>query len=160
MANQNLTLSLDEKDYNRIQSALSNLSRIERNAIVQRGLQEGVILFVKQGRINLRNTLSTEPQNVRMRKGNLIRSFTTRIKKLKGKGYAGFNSKGHHAHLVNDGTKKRWTKKGAYRGSVSKNSPMKGSNFWRNAFEIQKENAAKELMNSIRISINKIVGRN
>ena len=160
MAKGDLTIALDEYDYAKINAALSQFSQIERDAIVQRGLQEGVKLFIKQGKIPLRSSLSHEPQNVKMRKGNLEKSFTTKTKKKVGKAYAGFNKNGHHAHLVDSGTEKRWTKKGAYRGSVSKSAPKTGSRFWHNAFEQQKNAAVQELMDSIKLSINKIISRN
>lgn len=160
MARNDLTISLDYNDYAKINSVLSQFSQIERDAIVLKGMQEGVRLFVKQGKSNLKSTLSSEPQNVKMRKGNLERAFSTKVKKKLGKAYAGFNKKGHHAHLVDAGTKKRWTSKGYYRGSVSKNAPKTGSNFWHRAFEQQKNAATRELMDSIYLSANKIINRN
>ena len=160
MAGGELTITLNQGDYTALQNALSQMSKIEQDAIVNRGLQEGTRLFVKQGKINLKSTLSTEPQNVKMRNGNLEKSFSTKVKKKQGKGYAGFNKFGHHAHLVDSGTEKRWTKKGAYRGSISKSAPKTGSQFWHNAFKQRKDQAAKELMDSVRKSINKIIERN
>lgn len=154
------SISLNDGDYNRLQRAMDGLSKIEKNAIVQRGLQEGVKVFIRQGKSNLRATLSNEPQNVRMRTGNLMSSFTTKTKKRLSKAYAGFNKKGHHAHLVDSGTVKRWTKNGAYRGSVSKNSPQHGSNFWHSAVEQKKQAAMNELMDSIEKSIDQIITRN
>ena len=149
-----MTIALDEGDYAAVQNALSQLSAIEQNAVVKKGLQEGLSIFVKQGKQNLRATLSSKPVNVRMRKGNLMKSFRTNLNKRQSKGYAGFNHLGRHAHLVDSGTKNRWTKSGAYRGSVD------GSKFWKTAFEQKKNEAAKELVDSIIESINKIIKYN
>lgn len=168
MANRDFTMVLDEGDYAKVQRALSQLSVIEQDAVVQKGLQEGMSVIVREGRKILKNTLSRNPHNVRMRKymaskrggKGLENSFSTKVLKKKGKGYGGFGKAGHHAHLVDSGTVKRYTSKGYYRGSVSKGAPNTGSRFWRSAVETKKNQAMRELMESIELSINKIISRN
>ena len=157
MAQGGMTITLDNADYRRIMDLLFTLSDFEKDAIIRRGLQEGARVFVRQGKSNLAQTLSSDPANVRMRKGNLIKSFRTKVNMKKQKVHAGFDKHGHHAHLVDSGTVQRWTRAGAYRGSVSKGSPKTGSKFWRNAFEMKKQEAANELMDSVYQSINKIM---
>ena len=157
MAQGEFTITLDEADYRHVMTQLEKLSELEKQAVVQRGLQEGVNIIVKEGRKNLKNRLSTDPVNVAKRKGNLIKSIGTKTVKKKMKGYGGFRRPGGNAaHLVDRGTEKRWTKKGAYRGSVSKGSPNTGNRFWTDAFQAKKDEAAMELMESIRISIQKL----
>ena len=151
-----LSIFLDEGEYQRLLNAIAKLNDIEKDAVVSRALQEAGNMIKKQGQSNLQNSLSREPQNVRMRKGNLQKSFKTKVYKKKGKAHIGFTKKGHHAHLVNFGTMKRWTKKGAYRGSVSKDSPMTGSRFWSRAFEQKKTQAGREIIDSVIKSVKKI----
>ena len=154
-----MTITLDEGDYARIQEKLSKLSQLEKDAAVQKGLREGVNVIVKKGRTNLKNRLSNNPVNARKRTGKLIRSMGISTIKKKMKGYGGFRRpEGAVAHLVDRGTQKRWTKKGAYRGSVSKKAPYTGNRFWTDAFNEKKNEAMHELMEIIEKSIKKLGG--
>lgn len=152
-----LTITLNENDYAYVQSKLSKLTKLEKNAVVQKGLQEGLSIIAKEGRKTLKSTLSKDPWNTHMREymakkrgGSLQKSIGTKTIKKKLKGYSGFKKHGHHAHLVDSGTVNRWTKKGAFRGKVA------GSRFWRTAFDNKRNQAVKELMESIRKSIQKL----
>lgn len=152
-----MTLTLDEADYKHVQEQLTKLSELEKTAVVQRGLEEGIIVIVNQGKRNLKARLSNDPVNVKRRTGGLYQSIGRQVKKKKMKAYAGFKRpKGSAAHLVDRGTEKRWTKKGAYRGSVSKKSPNTGNMFWTDAFNAKKNEAAMELMDSVKKSIQKL----
>ena len=168
MAKGELTLELDEKDLARMNGILNGLSQIEREAVVQKGLQEGVRIFIKQGKSNLKRTLSKSPHNVAMarkmaakRGGGLAKSFTTSTKRKAISGYAGFrrSTGGGISHLVDSGTNPRWTSKGYYRGSVSKGNPKTGSRFWRTAVQSKGTEALNELMDSIKKSVNTIITR-
>lgn len=161
MAQGGLTMIVDQDDWRKLQNVLNGLSTLEQDAVIQKGLQEGLRIISQQGKANLRTRMSTDPWRVTMRKrmaakrgGDLLSSVGTRVLKKKGKGYTGFGKTGRHAHLVDRGTVKRYTKSGGYRGSV------KGSMFWTDAFNSQKDRAANELMDSIRLSINKLIARN
>lgn len=167
MADGGLTFTIDQHDWQKMQAALGALEDIEKQAAIQRGLQEGLRIISNQGKANLKNRLSTDAWNVTMRNrmaskrgGSLQNSFSTQVKKKKGKGYAGFTEKGHHAHLVDRGTAKRWTKKGAPRGSVSKGSPNSGSMFWTDAYNSEKDKAGQALMDTVYNCINQIIERN
>lgn len=160
MANGELTMQLDQSDYLSVMGALSEMTQLEREAAVAKGLQEGAKIIAKAGKSMLKATLSREPQNVRMRTGNLYKSIGVKTRKKDMKAYAGFRKGGNHAHLVSDGTDKRYTKRGFYRGSVSKGMPNTGSRFWRKAFESTKDNAAKEVVDSIKETLNNILARN
>lgn len=168
MAKGELTIALDEKDLVRMRNILQNLTEIEKQAVIHKGLQEGVKVFVKQGKSNLKRTLSTNPHNVAMarkmaakRGGGLSRSFTTSTKRKAVSGYAGFrrSTGGGIAHLVDSGTVQRWTSSGFYRGSVSKGNPNTGSRFWRSAVETKGTAAMNELFDSIQKSVNQIIRR-
>lgn len=158
MAQGDLTLQLSENDYQAIQNIMEGLSELEKSAVIERGLKEGTRILVAQGKTNLMMKLSRDPVNVRARKGNLEKSFTTKTKKKRMSGYAGFaRPGGNAAHLVDRGTVERWTKKGYYRGSVSKGSPQTGNRFWTMAVEQKGQAALEELCNSIEESVNTII---
>ena len=141
--------TLDTKDYIKIMNTLTGLSKLEREAIIAKGIQEGLSFIVKEGKSNLASS------NVKVRKGNLSKSFTTATKKQRLKGYAGFKRpQGAAAHLIDRGTRVRSTKKGANRGQV------KGNLFWTTAVEHQSQKAQETLMESIEKTIKKIINRN
>ena len=96
-----------------------------------------------------------------MRKGNLKNSFKRVYKKSQGKVYAGFSRpSGAAAHLVDRGTVKRWTKKGYYRGYISKTKGMnRGSSFWTDAVEDKGPEGLEKLYNSIRETINNNISK-
>ena len=149
MANDKLTLVLDEDDYKNMVGWLNQLSDVDQKAVVASALKGGMKLIVDQGKSNL------EARN-KVKTGNLKKSFTIRVQRRKNKktirGFAlgGFKRpKGSHAHFVDKGTDKRWTKTGAYRGSVSRNAPNKGSEFFTAAVDQRGEAALNKLINVV-----------
>ena len=171
MAKGELTIILDPKDLEKMNQCLEALTELERVPVLQKGFQEGTRLFVKQGKVNLEASLSTDPHNVasaaymaKKHGGSLRNAFGTWTKKhfvskstreKTVKGYAGFYRKkgGGIAHMPDSGTKERWTKKGYYRGSVSKGAPKTGSQFWHRAVASKGAEALNTLMDSIKKSI-------
>lgn len=145
----NFTTTLDPKDYAKLMNALSDLSSLEREAIIAKGIQEGLKMVVQQGKQNLASS------GIKVRKGNLSHSFKVLTRKKDLKGYAGFSRpKGAAAHLLDKGTKKRYTKTGANRGTIQP------SWFWTNAVKDKSGKAQQELMESVRKSIENIMKRN
>ena len=145
----NFSTTIDPIDYAKIMNALSSMSKLEREAIIAKGIQEGLKIIVQQGKSNLASS------GIKVRKGNLSHSFKVLTKKKELRGYAGFSRpKGAAAHLLDRGTKKRYTKTGANRGSV------KPSLFWTNAVKDKNGKAQEELMDSVRKSIENIMKRN
>lgn len=159
MANSDFTATLDHMDYARIMNALSELSAIEREAIIAKAIQEGLSYISKQGKSKLESS-GIHLYNVYggKRAGkttHLIKSFKVITKKKQMKGYAGFSRPaGSAAHLIDRGTVVRSTKKGYNRGRVV------GNYFWTNAVKQTKDKAQNELMESVRKSIEKIIKRN
>lgn len=133
---------------------------------MNKGLQEGVKIFIKAGKSAYNATKSKNPHNVRMaakmaakRGGGLAKSFSTFYKKKRTSAYAGFkrSTGGGIAHMVDRGTAERYTSRMFYRGSVSKGSPNTGSRFWTNAVQKNGDRAINELMDSVNKSINTIL---
>lgn len=150
MAKGDLTIVLDKKDYERVQATLSNMSEVDQKATVQTALKEGMNTIIKAAKSNL-------SQRNKVRTGNLRGSFGTRIYKKKAYSIGGHRRpKGAAAHLVNYGTKKRWTKKGAYRGSVSKGAPNKGSEYFSDAVQSQSQNAMQTVLDAVQRELEKM----
>lgn len=149
MADNNFTATLDPKDYMRVMNTLSELSTLEREGIIAKAISEGLSIIVKEGKRNLSSS------STKVRTGNLSHSFKTLTNKKELKGYGGFKRpQGAHAHLIDRGTVVRQTRKGANRGKVT------GTLFWTKAVERNKDRAQKELMESVKKSIENIMKRN
>jgi len=161
MAKSDLTITLDEKDYQKLTSLLNGMSKIDQDKAIQYALNQGMQVIVAAGKTNLstRNKVVT---------GNLKRSFALRVNKKKAYALGGFKRSapkkgiegGNHAHLVDRGTNKRWTKTGAYRGSVSKGNPNTGSGFWTDAVNSQGPAALNKLMDAVYDALEEIIKRN
>lgn len=145
---------------------LNQLSELEKQAVVSKGLEEGVKIFIKAGKSSFQATKSKNPHNVRMaakmaakRGGGLAKSFSTFHRKKRTSAYAGFkrSTGGGIAHMVDRGTGERYTSRGFYRGSVSAGSPNTGSRFWTNAVQNNGTRAINELMDSVEKSVKKIL---
>lgn len=150
MPKGDLSITLDQTEYNALMRKLDQLDTVQKATAVQKGLQAGASIIRKRGRASLRRVLSTKPSNVKQRTGNLLSSIATRTYKKKGKSHIGFGKKGHHAHLVDSGTKERYTSTGARRGK------MPGNRFWRKNFEANRNKARDEIFNGVDRYLRKI----
>lgn len=152
------TFTLDRRDYITFQSMMKKMDKIEANRYVKSGLKSGIELILQQGRSNLaqRNNVKT---------GNLKKSLSRTVRKTAA--IAGFKrthtsaqgskiSGGNHAHLIDRGTQKRWTKARHYTGSISKSRPNQGSLFWTDAVEGQGPKALRQLTEAVYDAMNNI----
>lgn len=141
--------TVDNHDYVKIMQLLSDLSRLEREAIIAKGIQEGLRIVVQEGKTNL------AASGTKVRTGNLAGSFKVLTRKKDLKGYAGFSRpKGAAAHLIDRGTVVRSNKKGANRGHITP------TYFWTKAVEGKSGKAQQELMDSVIKSVENIMRRN
>lgn len=102
----------------RVIAKVDNLDKIVSSAPVRKGLRAGARLIANAGRSKLK-TLYKGYQT-----GQLERSIRSRVKRRKSGALAGFyrgQGGGNHAHLVDRGTKARYTRKGHYRGVMPAN---------------------------------------
>ena len=149
MPNSDFTSTLDSRDYIKVMNALSDLSKIEKEAVVAKAISEGLSLIVQEGKKNLQQS------STKVRTGNLSHSFKTLTSKKELKGYGGFRRpQGAHAHLIDRGTVVRKNRKGQNRGKVT------GNLFWTKAVQMVGPRAQSELMESVRKSIENIMKRN
>ena len=142
-------MAMDKRDYAKIMNTLSDMSKLEREAAIQKAISEALDVIVRQGKANL------AASNTKVRTGKLRGSFKKLTKKSQLKGYAGFKRpQGAAAHLIDRGTAVRQTKSGANRGMVV------GNYFWTRAVESKMDYAQRELMDSVKKTIENIINRN
>lgn len=156
-----LTIVLNKEEAAAVEKWLSEMGEVDKDAAISNALKSGAKEIEREGKLNLarRNKVKT---------GNLRRSFTIKAPKRKGYALAGFRRSaprkgivgGNHAHLVDSGTRERWTKKGRYTGSVSKGRPLEGSRFWRDAVETQGPNAIRKLIDTVYETLQSITQKN
>ena len=157
MPRGDMTFELDKVTYQKFMNIMDSIDKVEQSAIVRYTLTNAVETIIKAGKSNL------EARN-KSKTGNLKKSFTRSVSAKKAVAYAGFrrSSPGkriqgaNHSYLVDRGTVKRYTRKGAYRGSVSRGLPNHGSRFWTDAVQSQGPTAMNKLMNAIYASLDKI----
>ncbi len=156
MSSGNMTFTFSEKDYAELQKILGDMSDVDKRQVIIDSLKRATRNIVAGGKRNLNS-------RNKKKSGNLSKSFKTSSSKKRVVAYAGFSRtgayKGNHAHLVDRGTAKRWTKKGYYRGSVSKSAPNKGSNFWTDSVMAQGPKTMANLKETIFKELVKITNR-
>ena len=151
-----MSFTFNESELQQLMSIMGDISEVDKRQAIINSLRKSTRKMVNKGKSNLatRNKKKT---------GNLIGSFKTSSSKKKVVAYAGFSrsgeKKGNHAHLVDRGTAKRWTKKGYYRGSVSKGQPNKGTNFWTESVMSEGGKAMNDLKETIYQELSKITNR-
>jgi hypothetical protein len=156
MASGNFSFTFNEREYQDLQRILGDIADVDKRQAITNSLRRTTRNMVQGGKRNLasRNKKKT---------GHLSKSFKTTSSKKKVVAYAGFSrsgeNKGNHAHLVDRGTVKRWTKKGYYRGSVSKSSPKTGTKFWTDSVMVQGQKGMQNLNNTIYQELAKITRR-
>lgn len=140
-----VNLELDRESINRAIKKLNQLTDIEKDAVVAKGLQEGTKIIAKQTKENI-------DQRLEEHEGNLIGSVKTLTRKKRGRGYVGFKRpEGAAAHILEFGSAIRKTKKGANRGRV------KGYHFQSDAIQAKGQQALNTLAESIEKSIERIM---
>lgn len=134
-------------DKENIQYLIQNLEDFEKDKVIRRGLLSAINVFRIKGRSNLRTRLLRHGKQT----NRLMNSFTNRVKRNKLGALAGFDRPGgNHAHLVDKGSKRRYTKSGEYRGAMPANS------FWTDAKTTEENKAMQRMQESIQKAIQRI----
>lgn len=134
-------------DRENIQYFVDNLEDFEKDKAIRSGLRAGMNVFRVKGRSNLRARLLHHGKQT----NHLMNSFTTRVKRNKLGALAGFDRPGgNHSHLVDRGTKMRYTKSGKSRGI------MPGNEFWSDATKTEERKAFQALYNGVRKAVQRI----
>ena len=150
MTNKDLDVQIELINLESVKDAIQELGdSISQHKVVDAALKKGSQYLMAKGRLKLR-------QRMKSRKGvsgNLLKSFSYRIKKRKFGALVGFKQTGKHAHLVSQGTRKRYTRKGLYRGFVT------GNHFWEDTRSKDTPKAMVLILNQIKASITNIKNR-
>jgi hypothetical protein len=150
MTNKDLDLQIELINLESVKDAIQELGdSVTQHKTVDAALKKGAQYLMAKGRLKLR-------QRMKSRKGvsgNLLKSFSYRIKKRKFGAIVGFKQTGKHAHLVSQGTRKRYTRKGLYRGFVT------GNRFWEDTRQKDTPRAMVLILNQIKASITNIKNR-
>lgn len=134
-------------DRESLQYLVSNLEDFEKDKALKSGLRAATNVFRIKGRSNLRARLLHHGKQT----NHLMNSFTTRVKRNKLGALAGFDRPGgNHAHLVDEGTKRRYTKSGSNRGV------MPGNKFWSDTKETEERKAMQAVYTGVQKAVQRI----
>jgi hypothetical protein len=145
-------------DENDVLYLVRNLEGFEQNKAIKSGLRAALNVFKRKGQMNLRDRMLYHGKHTYA----LENSFLNHIKRNKLGGLSGFRrstkwvqyeNAGNHAHLVDLGTKPRYTKLGYYRGV------MPANHFWTDAFSSEKPKAINLMMEAIKRNVERINAR-
>ena len=127
-----------------------NLENFEKDKAIKSGLRSAVNIFRIKGRSNLRARLLHHGKQT----NHLMNSFTNRVKRNKLGALAGFDRPGgNHSHLVDRGTKRRYTKSGAYRGIMPSNL------FWTDTEKTEEARALQAVYEGTQKAVQRINSR-
>lgn len=145
-------------DENDVLYLVRNLEGFEQNKAIKSGLRSAMNVFKRKGQMNLRDRMLYHGKHTYA----LENSFLNHIKRNKLGGLTGFRRStkwvqyeyaGNHAHLVDLGTKPRYTKLGYYRGV------MPANHFWTDAFASEEPKAVNLMMDAIKRNVERINAR-
>ena len=145
-------------DENDVLYLVRNLEGFEQNKAIKSGLRAALNVFKRKGQMNLRDRMLYHGRHTYAHEN----SFLNHIKRNKLGGLTGFRRStkwiqyeyaGNHAHLVDLGTKPRYTKLGYYRGV------MPANHFWTDAFSSEKPKAINLMMEAIKRNVERINAR-
>ena len=145
-------------DENDVLYLVRNLEGFEQNKAIKSGLRSALNVFKRKGQMNLRDRMLYHGRHTYA----LENSFLNHIKRNKLGGLTGFRrstkwiqyeNAGNHAHLVDLGTKPRYTKLGYYRGV------MPANHFWTDAFTTEEPKAVNLMMDAIKRNVERINAR-
>lgn len=129
---------------------VDQLETFEKDKAIKSGLRSAVNVFRVKGRSNLRSRLLRHGKQT----NHLMKSFTARVKRNKLGALSGFDRPGgNHSHLVDAGTKMRYTKNGRKRGI------MKGNKFWSDAAASEEGKAMDALYKGVGRAVQRINNR-
>lgn len=137
-------------DKENIQYLVRNLEDFEKDKALRSGLRSAVNIFRVRGRSNLRSRLLHHG----VQTNHLMNSFSSRVKRSKLGALAGFDRPGgNHSHLVDRGTKRRYTKAGLNRGV------MPGNRFWSDAEKTEESRAMQAVYEGTQKAVQRINSR-
>lgn len=152
-----LSIYFDPKSLATVYAQLNQLSEIQRDAVVQKGLSDGAGIIRRETNKNMHRL-------VKKRKGNLYSSLTKKkvgkVKKGDVRYQIGFKRpQGAAAHLIDKGTMERYTS-GKNGKPIMKRGKVTPRLFHTMSVERKGDEALNRVAESIQISIDRIMNRN
>ncbi|MEG0464650.1 hypothetical protein [Bacteroides sp.] len=132
---------------------VQGLENFEKDKALQSGLRAGATVFQRGGMRRLKQRMKN-PKGV---KGNLLRSFTVRVKRSKLGALSGFkygDNGGGHSWLLDMGTDKRSHKKTGKSTGVGP-----ALRYWTDTREQDYPTAINKMYDGIERAVNRITGR-
>ena len=141
-------------DRDAVNYLIRNLTDFEKDKAVRSGLSDAGKVFIAGGKSRLKSRMKIGSKGL---SGNLLRSFTERVKKSKPGVLVGFKqgaNGGSHSFLIDKGTKsRRWKKNGKSTGKVTANY------FWTDTEVQDNAKALGKLYQGIEKAVNRINNR-
>lgn len=144
------TLSL--KGWYEIENRVANLENFEKDYAIRAGLRSGGNYLKRKGRARLKQR-NYQASKKDVAAHILYNSFKVRVKRNSLGALVGFSKGGHHAHLVDLGTKKR------PHPITGTSGVMPASKFWSDTAEQDWKGALDKVMNGIDRAITRIMLR-
>ncbi len=131
-----------------VMTRVERLGRVTTSPYVREGLRQGAEHLRLSGRGRLTTLLKG------YQTGRLVRSMSAEMgKRGRMASYAGFRrgrDGGNHAHLVDQGTVARYTRRGAYRGV------MPANRFWTTTRMSERANVEEKVLRGLRLALSTI----
>lgn len=111
-------IEVDVQTRQAVNYLVRELPLFQQNKAIKEGLNDAALIFESRGRVNYVNS------DIGVKSGETLRSLGIKVtieRKANGQAYAaaGFRRpEGWKAHILDQGTKPRYTKTGAYRGYI------------------------------------------
>lgn len=155
-------IEVKQIDRENIQYLVDNLEDFEKDKAIKSGLRSAASIFIRRGKSNLNQRLMGTG------KGSLAKSFMIRVKRNKLGSLAGFRRStklvqwekaGNHAHLVDKGTKVRYTTgRKSVRAGISR-GVMPNNSFWSDAKASEESKSMNALYQGIQRAVQRINNR-
>lgn len=150
LINRGTSLQVTTIGIDRVEDAVNELLDIDKDKAIRAGLRSMGNTLVTSGKRRLKIRLKDSKRD----NGNLFQAFKVRVKLRRLGALVGFNYQGHHAHLVDLGTRKRLHPITGTSGIMPANS------FWTDTAKNDWQRASDRLFQTIERAKNRIIERN
>lgn len=150
--------TLNEAEYQAVMRKLGELSEVEKRPVIKASMKQAGSVLINAGK-------SSFLSRNKKKSGNLYKSFTSKFKKKNTGILIGFRrgkDLGNHAHLIDRGTKDRYTKTGEYRGKIAGTERGKtgATYFWSDVVQAKGNEAMERIMEAVFDAVEQIKNRN
>ena len=151
-----IMLQVRVQNLDKVLVAVDHLADVDKAEALKEGLYEAGKVFRVSGANNLSSRLlnNSNKRAYGRSPGNLMKSMRIRVKRRKAGVLIGFDGRGHHAHLVDMGTRLR-----LYKTRNGDSGIMPANRFWRDTKSQNESVAFDKIAEGIEKAIEKIKNR-